>query len=90
MPPKTKNAKVAKKGKATKKKIPGAAPAHSDMVWTSRNEDGPSVKNLMTNMSSMLIALTGTVDGLDPATGCPGRTVEFQDVLKYFFTREEN
>ena len=44
------------------------------------DEDGASVKSLLTNMSTMLTALMVKVDRLDPATGCPGRTVEFQDM----------
>ena len=65
MPPKTKNAKVAKEGKITKKKIPHAAPDHSDMDWTSGDENGSSVKNLLTSMSTMLTALMDRVDVLD-------------------------
>ena len=44
------------------------------------DEDGPSVKNVLTNMSTMLMALTSKVDRIDPAAGCPGRAVRFQDV----------
>ena len=37
------------------------------LTWTSGDEDGPSARNLLTNMSTMLVALTSRVDGLDPA-----------------------
>ena len=80
MPPKTKNVKVTKKGKLAKKRIPCAVPDHSDMDWTSGDEEGASIKSLLTNMSTMLTALTSRVDGHDPATGHPGRTVESQGV----------
>ena len=62
MPPVTKSGKVAKKGKAMKKKTSQAAPAHIDMDWTSGDEDGLSVRNLLTNMSTMLVALTFRVN----------------------------
>ena len=49
------------------------------MEWTSggEEEEGASVKSLLQSMSSMLMALTARVDGLDNSTG--RRTVVFQE-----------
>ena len=67
MPPKLKTAKLANKGIITKKRIPRAAPAHMEMEWTSGDKDAVSVKTLLTNVSTMLAALTARVDWLDTA-----------------------
>ena len=79
MPHKTKATKNTKKGKVVKKHAPLAAPVHLDMDWMSggKEEEEASVKSLISNMSSMLMALMARVDGMD---GGPGRrTVAFQE-----------
>ena len=75
MHPKTKATKVTKKGKSLRDLLPQLLP--STQIRNGGKEEEVSVKSLLSNMSSMLMALTARVDGLDSAA--EWRTVSFQE-----------